>query len=206
MTLTSSSRTAGSQAAVLAAAAELLGERGYAGVTIEAIAKRAGVARSTIYRHWDNLSALVADAFQALHELPETQEVHDTGELRTDLIMALSGLVAGLARSRWGPLVPAMLEAAERDPKLRGLIGKFIAQRRAAIDAVLTNAARRGELDAELDLELAVDSLVGPLFYRRLITRRPVDQRLARALVDQFLAAHQRRLDDERGGVVQGDS
>ena len=179
-------RVARSKALVLETAVELLAEHGYAGATIQGISDRSGVAKTTIYRHWPSRAALLAEAFVALLNTPAPP---DTGELRADLLTLLSRLARGLQHARWAALLPALVDAAERDPELGRLARQFSVDRRQTLRRVLDAGAARGEIPPGADTELAVHMLVGPLFYRRLLSHEPIPERFVQRLVDGVLAA-----------------
>jgi AcrR family transcriptional regulator len=153
--------------AVLEATLALLVEHGYDGLTIEALADQAGVAKTTIYRHWATKEEVVIAAVSSLKAAPE---VPDTGSLRADLRALMRGLAAGLRRSRWVHVLPAVLDASERHPELRRLHRELVLERQRPSRLALERAVERGELEPDADIDLGVALLAGPLFYRRLHT------------------------------------
>ncbi|MDP9071944.1 MAG: TetR/AcrR family transcriptional regulator, partial [Actinomycetota bacterium] len=177
-------RSRRSEAAILQATLELLAERGFAGLSIDATAARAGVGKATIYRHWRSKAQLV---IEAVGTLAPAQPEPDTGNLRDDLLVVLTGLVKGLTRSPMAHILPSLVDAAERDAELAELHRAFTAQRRQTLERVLRRAAQRGELAGDADLEVAVDLLAGPVFYRRLVSRAPLTPRFAERVVDAVL-------------------
>ena len=163
----------------LTAAQELIAEYGFRGVTIEAVAARSGIAKTTIYRQWRSANELLVDAFESgkcVVLFP------DTGDLRSDLTAGLLALAETLGGNDGGRLLPAMLEAAERDPEFALLSKSFIDARRKPLRDRLTRAVRRGELPADSDVETLMAVLAGPLFYRRLLTH----QALGRAFIERI--------------------
>lgn len=178
-------RKARSRARVLTAALELLGERGIAGTTVEAVADRSGVARTTIYRQWPGQAALVQDAFDSLLEPPAAP---DTGTVRGDLLQLVGGLADALASSPAARLMPALIDAAERDADFAELHRRQAARRHAPLLEVLDRAVRRGELADDADAPLLLDLLAGPLFYRRMVSGGPLDRAYAERVVDLVLA------------------
>ena len=94
------------------ATAEILAKEGIEAVSIEAVARRSGVAKTTIYRQWPHQAALVLDAFRSV--APDAP-APDTGSLHDDLVSLLDGLAGALASGPAGPLMPALIDAAERD-------------------------------------------------------------------------------------------
>jgi AcrR family transcriptional regulator len=177
-------RSQRSEAAILDATLALLGEVGFSGLTVDGIAARAGVGKATIYRHWPGKAHLVVDAFRS--RIPP-MAMPDTGSLRQDLVAVVGFLVQGLGHSPLTRILPALVEAAERDPELERLFKEFGAERRAILRGVLQRAAARGELRPDLDLELALDLIGGPIFARRLVIREPLTPAYAQSLVDALL-------------------
>ena len=171
---------------ILEAAVAELAEVGYGGVTIEAVAARAGVGKSTIYRHWRDKLDLIADAFETFHE----RMVPDLGELsaRRAIELLLGHVAEVVVDSIFTRCIPAMIEGAERDPRVREFFHAYSAERRQ----VLVDLIRRGidaqEFDAGVDPELATSAMLGTIFYRRLMTPEPFDPAGAGELVELVLA------------------
>jgi AcrR family transcriptional regulator len=183
-------RVARSRAAVLQATLELLGEVGHAGTTVEAIAERSGVAKTTIYRHWPSRAPLLFDAF---HGSVEHLEFVPTGDVRADLIDIAQGLAGKLRDPRSSRIMVTLLDAAESDPELAELSTRFTAERREAVKAILDAGVASGELDPDLDTELGTVLLGGPLFYLRMMLREPADQETLEQVLDTVLAGLRRR-------------
>lgn len=175
-----------SKATIIDACAELIAEEGIAGVSIEAVAARSGAAKTTIYRHWPSREALCIEAFGACAGPHPT--LPDTGALRDDLIAVLSGLAERLNDPGWTASMTSLLDAAGRDPELAALHRATVADRRRSLTGVLERAVERGDLDAGLDVETATALLAGPLFYRGIVSREPVDEALVASVVDAALA------------------
>jgi AcrR family transcriptional regulator len=168
------------------AALEVLADRGMPGFTMEAIADRAGASKATIYRHWASPAALLVDAMDlSFQPIP----MPATGHLRTDLIELFTRFEALLGDRPFPRLMAAFVDAAERDPTLAALHVQLTERRREPVRHLLAQAQRRGELPASADLELAVDLLGAPAFYRRFIAHRPFPEGYAGAVVDHVLAA-----------------
>jgi AcrR family transcriptional regulator len=175
--------------AVLAAADDLLAERGFAATTIEGIAARAGVAKQTIYRWWpskvDILLDVLGDDMQAHLTVP------DLGDLERELVQAVNGWAVFLAESDPGAVLRALTGQAQHDPELAArLRTEQLSRQRERDRAPLERAVARGELPAGLDLDVAVAELVGPVHYRVLVTGEPVGPEVAAELVATFLRAH----------------
>jgi AcrR family transcriptional regulator len=175
-----------SRRVILEAALEELGEVGYGALTIEAVAARAGVGKSTIYRHWSGKLALVEDAFRTLKA---QALVPDSGSLRERVTDFLEQLARLVEESMYSACMPALIEAAERDPQVRAFHCDFSTERRAVLVDVLRAAVSTGELPHDSDPELLADALIGPIVMRRLMFFEPFDPKLVPALVDQVLPA-----------------
>jgi TetR/AcrR family transcriptional regulator of autoinduction and epiphytic fitness len=173
-----------SRRVILGAVLDELGEVGYGALTIEAVAARAGVGKSTIYRHWPGKLELVEDAFRTL-KAPVA--VPDHGSLRERVVAVVEQVACLVAESTYSSCMPALIDAAERDPNVRDFHSRFSAERRAALVGLLRDAVQTGELPATTDPELLADALVGPILLRRLMLAQPVGPEIARALVDQLL-------------------
>lgn len=107
---------------VLDTTLEMLAARGYSNLTTEGISEKCRVARSTIYRHWESVADIAMEAF--LQIIGPPPPLPQTGNVRTDLAVNYRRLVDGLANSRWGKLLPAMLEASIRDKGFAQQIGR----------------------------------------------------------------------------------
>lgn len=187
---TADPRVARSRAAVLSVAVEILVEGGAPALTIEAVVKRSGVARSTIYRHWPRRIDLVADTFRTL--IPPLVAAPTAGDLRTRLRAVLRILAEQINDERYAAVVPAVLDSATRDPELAEFRDVFARSQRAPLDTVLREATATGELPADLDHDGAISALVGPLLFRRVVLAQNVDAAYADQLIDAFLTAHHR--------------
>lgn len=171
---------------VLRAALEVLAEHGLPGFSMEAVAARAGASKATLYRHWPTRGALLVAAMDRSFQPAATPT---TGALRADLIELVSGAQALVSDSPFPRLMAAFIDAVERDPTLAGLHVELTERRREPLRQVLSLARERGEIPREADLELAVDLLGGPIFYRRFIAHRAFPRGYAAALVDHVLTA-----------------
>lgn len=171
---------------VLEAADDLLVERGFAGVTIEGIAARAGVAKQTIYRWWSSKVDVLLDAFT--QDMAEHLTPPDHGDLGRDLRAHLARVATFLTDSDPGAVFRALAGQAQHDPELATrLRADYLSQQRERDRLPLERAIQRGQLPADLDLDIAVDQLIGPVYYRVLVTGEPVTREFTDHLVDQFL-------------------
>ena len=161
-------RSERSHLAIIRATVELLIEGGYQSLTMEQVQRRAGVGKATIYRRWASKEELVKDAIQYFgSELP----VPDTGTLAGDYA-EISGAVLRIARDRGGALLmPRLLVEASGDPELHAIFNATLVEpRRRVLRIALERARERGELRADVDIELTIDMIAGPVIYRFLIT------------------------------------
>ena len=174
-------RNEGLRRTILRAAAELLEERGVDGVTIEAIAERAAVGKQTIYRRWASRAAVLVEAFLSQDEV--TASAPDTGSLRKDLAMFASALAVVASRDSLRRSVAGLVSASHTDPEVGRLFReRFVAPSRAALRQALERAIGRGELHPDLDLEVAIDAVLGAVWYRALISGGRLDDTYAESL------------------------
>ncbi|HUQ62859.1 MAG TPA: TetR/AcrR family transcriptional regulator [Acidimicrobiales bacterium] len=169
---------------IFSAALELLGEVGYGGLTVEAVAARAGVGKSTIYRHWSGKLELVEEAIRTLKLGPIELT---TGSVRDRLVEVLTELATNMADSTWSSCLPAIIEAAERDPEVLSIHRRFAYERRQQLVDLLAEGVSRGEVRRDTDLALLAESLIGPIVLRRLLLHEPLDPAHVPVLVDQLL-------------------
>ena len=174
-------RSEAARGAILRAALELLQARGFAALSVDAIAARAGVGKATIYRRYPSREALVKAAISHLQgalELPV-----DHGSVRGD-IAALAHVVGGTARRTDGTKFMArMLAEAAHEPEMHEIFMEtMVNPRRAAVRALIERGIARGEVRADIDPELVVDLIVGPMIYRQLLGGLASDEVEARAL------------------------
>jgi TetR/AcrR family transcriptional regulator, regulator of autoinduction and epiphytic fitness len=173
-----------SRRVILEAVLEELGQVGYGALTIESVAARAGVGKSTIYRHWPGKLALVEDAFRTL----KAQALLPTTGTARERIMAFLDQVANLViESTYSACMPALIDAAERDPQVREFHCAFSAERLAALVDLVREGVQDGEFPPDTDAELAADALIGPIVMRRLMFSQPFDPKQVPALVEQVL-------------------
>jgi AcrR family transcriptional regulator len=174
--------------AVLHAADDLLVERGYAGVTIEGIAARAGVAKQTIYRWWPSKFEILMDTL--LEDAAGALEIPDTGTVDGDLREHLRRLAKFLSAEPAGQVMLALIGQAQHDADVaRAFQQRFADERRALDRTILERGVGRGELRGDTDLDLVIDMIYGPVYHRVLLTGLPVDDRFIDGLVSNVMAA-----------------
>lgn len=171
---------------VLRAALAVLADEGMPGFSLENVAHRAGASKATIYRRWASRGALLVDAMALVSQ---QFAVPATGHLRSDLIELLSGAEAMLEGHPFPQLLAAFVDAAERDPSLAQLQVRLTERGREPLRQVLSASIERGEIAPDIDVELVIDLLAGPLFYRRFIAHQVFPPGFGTAIVDQVLTA-----------------
>lgn len=186
-------RSERSHRAIVSATQELLVERGYRELTIEGVASRAGVGKQTIYRWWPSRAALVLEAYLAGSDAVAPPA--DSGSTYKDVRALLGWLIAVLAEPTGGRVVAGLLADLQHDPDLaEGFRHDVVPARRSAMLAALERGRERGDIRADADLELAVDTLHGAVFYRLLFSGEPLDadftERLACQVLDGLASDH----------------
>lgn len=183
-------RSDAARRAILDAAFALVGEVGYAKLTIEGIAARAGVGKQTIYRWWPSKGTVLFDAFLALTEGEDGDgALPDSGDLAADLRLVLRATVAELNDARFDEPMRALTAAMLDDPALAAEFEtRLDGPMRELKKARLRSAQAAGELPADLDLDLAVDLLWSPLTGRWLQRSGPLTEAYADAVVATALA------------------
>jgi AcrR family transcriptional regulator len=177
--------------AVLRAAYELLGEGGLSRFTIEQVAARSGVARTTIYRWWPSKGILATEAFLAA--VAPQIAVPRTSSVLAD-IKAQVRLFARVLQGPAGQIVRSIIAAAQSDPETaRAFRSGYVAVRRQEVNTLLQEAIARSELPAGLDLEAAADSLYAPLYHRLLLGIGPLDDNWVDHVCDFALRAAPQR-------------
>jgi AcrR family transcriptional regulator len=182
-------RNARSHGAILDATTALLIEVGYSQLTIEGIAARAGVGKATVYRWWPSKGALAIDAMSRELTVPAPSV---TGDVRQDLLAAVRRTIHILASSPEGAVIPALTADLVHDPSLAEQFrDQILRPRRSVVIEILHGAVDRGELPANLDVELLMDIYVGAVFYRVVVSGEPVTDTLPEQLVGLILDGRQ---------------
>ena len=157
------------------AAAELALTGGWGAATVDAIAKRAEVSRTTIYKWWSSPAAIVLEGL--LDSLGDSINRPPGSAVKEALAHHLRALNAILVDAATGPLLHNVVAAGAADPELStAVLEQWLAPRRAAVVALLREAADSGEIRAGTDIETTVDLLVSPPYYRLIFGLQPLDQ------------------------------
>jgi AcrR family transcriptional regulator len=176
-------RREGADEEILAAALGLLRERSYRDFSVDEIAARTGVAKTTIYRRWPSKGALVAATVEPL----ATADLEDTntGTLKGDLSLLLRRF-AETVTGELGPVVAALIGESQTDGELQQILRKALTPRRKLFHDALDRAVGRGELPQDTNRELFVDMLRGPIWTRLLLTGGKIDDELADSIVSMM--------------------
>jgi TetR/AcrR family transcriptional regulator of autoinduction and epiphytic fitness len=176
-----------SRQVILRAALDELGEIGYGGFTIESVAARAGVGKSTIYRHWSDKLSLIADAFQTFHE--EMGPDIESGSPREKLARIVRHVAEVVVSSTFSACIPALIDAAERDQDLRKFHLHFQREARRPLIKVIAEGVADGSFPPHVEPELAAFALLGAIFFCRLMTSKPLPPENAGKLIETMLGA-----------------
>ncbi len=192
-------RNEGLRRTILRAAAELLEERGLDGVTIEAIAERAGVGKQTIYRRWSSRAAVLVEAFLSQDDIaPATP---DTGSLRRDLSLYIANVSTTAGSDALKRSVAGLVSASHMDPEVARLFReRFVAPARATVREMLERGMDRGEVHPDVDLEVVIDEILGAIWYRALLSGGRVGAGYADSLAGTAVQGIQAR---EARGVAE---
>ena len=169
---------------------DLLLEQGLAAMSVEDVARRAGVSKATIYRWWPSKERLALDALAAEWTTGTPDQDGDTGSLRDDLLTRFRPWVRQLNRKPYARVVAGLVAASQADPEFAELYREhFIRARRDATRALLVRARERGEIVADTNLDVTLDLLYGPIYHRLLHGHAPLTDRFAQQVVDSVIAA-----------------
>ncbi|WBB69892.1 TetR/AcrR family transcriptional regulator [Micromonospora sp. WMMD812] len=160
---------------------------GYGRLSMEAVARRAGVSKTAIYRRWNSKLDLVLElvAAAAHGRLPAL----DTGSLRGDLGLLFQVVAQALRHSLASQIIPDLLAEAARNPTIDQTLQQVLRARQQEIGGrLISRAVERGELPADTNPEVAVDLIVGPLYWRLAIARLPLTETYLDALVEAVVA------------------
>jgi AcrR family transcriptional regulator len=178
-------RSAEAEEAILRTALEILDDVGFGSFSIEAVAARADVGRPTIYRRWPSKLEL---AVEAVVRLAPPLKVTSTGDPLADFRHLVAALLPDVTGSAVGRAILALAGDPEAHAGLaRHLDERYLRPRRAVLAGLLRRAADDGQVRRDLDPELLLDLVLGPAFYRWLVTGQPVSPQMARQITDTVL-------------------
>jgi len=144
-----------------------LGEKGYGGLSIEAVAQRSGVAKTTVYRRWPTRNELVADALDSRSDRYEP--VPDTGSIRGDLKAFCEGVRAKLTSNHGKAMLKSLVAAVDQSPEIVETVQRFWRERRDVGGDLIERWIRRGVLRPETDTDLLVEAILAPIYLRVLL-------------------------------------
>jgi AcrR family transcriptional regulator len=181
-------RSERSKQAILDATRELLAqEGGVRGLTIEAVAARAGVAKTTIYRRWRDKWELALDAAM-IDLLPSFEDPVDVGDTREELITFVDSAFRAMTARPYSSALQGLASEVATDPELARVYREYVVEpRREQLTQVVERGIARGDLRPDTDARLVHELLIGPIYYRLLFSGPPFDRNLSAQLVDAVL-------------------
>ena len=181
-------RAARSKQAILDATRELLAESGDVGsLTVEAVAARSGVAKTTIYRRWRDKWELALDAVM-IDMLPGFAAPVDVGDTRKELVTFVDAARKNLSTLPSAPAMQGLASQIATEPELGRVYREQVVEpRREQLRPVVERGIARGDLRPDTDVRLVHELLVGPIFYRLLFSGGPIDRKLSVRIVDAVL-------------------
>lgn len=178
-------RSEDTKKAILTASYELLLENGFPSITMEGIAKRAGVSKATLYKWWPNKAAVVLDGFFDTAE--SILQVPDTGSIKEDLFLQVNNLASFLTSPK-GKVIREFIAEGQSDANVaEEYRNRYFNPRRLISRNILERGIARGELRGDLDVELCIDLIFAPLFYRLLITGEVINSDFITELISYNL-------------------
>ena len=176
--------------AILAAAMDLLLAQGFNGMSMDDVARRAGASKATIYRWWPSKERLALDALATEWAATPPAGPPDRGSLRDDLLARFRPWVRQLNRKPYARIVAGLVAEAQTDPEFAEHYREhFVQPRREATRELLVGARDRGEVAADIDLDVTLDLLYGPIYHRLLHGHAPLTERFAEQVIDHVIAA-----------------
>jgi AcrR family transcriptional regulator len=179
------------RAAAIAATLTELAEAGYSALSLESVARRAGVHKTTLYRRWGTREDLVLDAM--LDRAGERISVPDTGSLREDLLELGRTAAVSAATPEVAAMARAVVAQAPHDSRLAAANRRFWDERLALDAAIVERAIERGEVAAGTEPRRVIESLLGPIHLRLLLTGEPIDDAFLQDIVDVVVNGVARR-------------
>jgi AcrR family transcriptional regulator len=170
------------RAAAIAATLAELAENGYSALSLERIASRAGVNKTTLYRRWETRENLVLEAM--LERAGEHISVPDTGSLSEDLLELARTAAANAASPEVSAMARAVAASSPHDERLAAANRRFWAERLELDAVIVQRAIERGEVDPGIDPKLVIEAVLGPIHLRFLLSGERVDRRFLEGIVD----------------------
>lgn len=181
-------RVARTRASVLRAATDLLVQGGPTAVTIEAIVETSGVARSTIYRHWDSRDDILLSVIESC--APVIEPPPESAGFEDALRSLVDDLRVVLTDPGWTRVLPAVLALKHQEHGVADLEQRLEERQEHVLEAVLQRGIDEGRIDPDVDIEAASALLVGPLLFSMLVGKPELDAAFCTRVVDAFLQVH----------------
>ncbi|HEY0580632.1 MAG TPA: TetR/AcrR family transcriptional regulator [Chloroflexota bacterium] len=191
-------RSARARAAVLNAAFAELGEKGYEGFSIEAVAQRSGVHKTTVYRRWPTREALVMDALDSRSD--RYSPISPTGALRSDLRVFAEDVFTKLSSSHGKAMLKSLVVAVDQSPEVSAKVQSFWRERLDVGGALVATAIEKGELDADTNVDLLIEALLAPIYLGVLLPGGPVTRGFLEQLIDVLLDGARAHVQSFRAG------
>lgn len=176
-----------SKQTVLETTRGLLCDKGVRGTSIESIAKKSGVAKTTIYRHWSSLDDILLEAFKNMAGAPKR---FDTGSVVKDVTLSLQDLAHCFRKEDWSKAMPDMMEKAARDPKFKARKEQFMSERLKPLNEALQRGIKRSELSKKTDIPFLTSQLLGPIFMDYMAYSEMMGDRKIKLLVERTLSSY----------------
>lgn len=179
-------RSQRTEAVILAATREMLAKGGVRELTVEGVAARSGVAKTTIYRRWRSKDEL---ALAVLIEMVQTVvAVPALADARSELVALVQGAVRVLGKTLMGPVMQGLVSELATDSELaRAFRDSVVTLRLREVERLLQRGIDRGELRPDIDIGLTHEMLFGAVYYRLFLSGEPLDRKLAERIVDALL-------------------
>ena len=176
--------------AILTAVTELLLDQGLHAMSMDEVARRAGVSKATIYRWWPSKERLALDALAEEWASAPPAGLSDTGSLRGDLLTRLLPWLRQLNRKPYARVVAGLVAEAQTNREFAELYrSHFVQARRDATRELLLRARDRGEIAVDTDLDVTLDLLYGPIYHRLLHGHAPLTEQFAQQVIDYVITA-----------------
>jgi AcrR family transcriptional regulator len=183
-------RSARVRAATLAATLAELAENGYSGLSLERIARRAGVHKTTLYRRWGDRETLVLEAM--LERAGEHIAIPDTGSVRADLFELARTAAANAASPEVAEMARAVAAESPRDDRLAAANRRFWSERLQMDGVIIERAIARGEVSDGTDPQLVIEAVLAPIHLRLLLTGEQIDDHFLDGIVNVVVGGIQR--------------
>lgn len=177
-----------SRARIIQASIDLIVENGARALTVDAIAERSGVAKSTLYRHWPSITDLILDVFRSA--APRAVEVDSTVPFEEALRQQVLAVAEALADPQWVRLFPDLLLLRHQYPELAGLVDRDRSAKEAALTCILAAGAAEGRIPRDLDVTTVAAVLLGPMVMCALSGEPERIDKVGAFAVERFLASY----------------